>query len=85
MTASRTTPVMEARTKTDWSPIGFITSSGGTVSAMRGKIARIPLTTDSVDALPDFRMVTRRRRRPSCRTILVWGMLPSATVATSWM
>ena len=45
ITASRTTPVMDARTKMDWSPIGLICSSGGTVDAIRGSSARTPLTT----------------------------------------
>ena len=36
MTASRTTPSIEARTNTDWSASGLIWSSGGRLAAIRG-------------------------------------------------
>ena len=50
MTASRTTPLMAARTKTDWSANGWIFSCGGSVCCTRERRVRMPLTTLSVDA-----------------------------------
>ena len=83
ITASRITPVTDPRTKIDWSPIGVIFSAGGSVSCTRGSSFRMPLTTLSVDAVPDFRITISAARRPSCLTIFVCGMLPSVTEATS--
>ncbi len=83
ISASRMTPCTEARTNTAWSASGFITKFDGTVRATLGSSARMPLTTESVDAVPDFRITTSTARWPSWRTMLVCGIEPSATVATS--
>ncbi len=83
ITASRTTPEIAARTKTDWSASGVIFSSGGTRVATRGSILRISETTFSVEALPAFRTLISTPRWPSLRTALVWTWKPSLTVATS--
>ncbi len=65
MTASRTTPMIDPRTKIDWSPRGLMTSSGGRVEAILGSRFLTPLTTLSVEAAPDLRMVTSTARWPS--------------------
>ncbi len=63
--------------------MGVIFRAGGSVCDNVGSSLRTPLTTFSVDALPDFRTTASTPRCPSWRTILVCGMLPSAMVATS--
>ena len=62
MIPSRTTPLSEARTKTDWSASGCIWSSGGRVAAMPGSAARMPFTIVSVEAAPAFSIVSRTPR-----------------------
>jgi hypothetical protein len=83
ITASRITPVTAALTKIDWSASGWICNCGGNVCATRGSMARMPLTTSMVEALPAFRMLTSTPRCPLWRTTLVCGANPSLTVATS--
>ncbi len=83
MTASRTTLVTEALTKIDWSASGSICNCGGRVCATRGSMARMPLTTLMVEALPALMMLTSTPRRPFWRTILVCGAKATLTVATS--
>ncbi len=83
ITASRTTPLTAAFTKTDWSASNWIRSAGGRVGITRGRRLRIPCTTSTVDAAPVLRTVTRVPRCPSWRTTFVWGEKPSRTCATS--
>ena len=52
ITASRTTPLIDARTNSDWSASGLISSSGGSAGLDRGSAALTSLTMSSVDALP---------------------------------
>ncbi len=65
MTPSRMTPSMDERTKMDWSPMGVILSSFGTVAATRGRRFLMPWTTLRVEEEPDLRMVMRTPRCPS--------------------
>ncbi len=83
MTPSRATEVIASLTNTDWSFICDIFSDGGRVSSISGKIPLIPATTDSVDALPFFKIVISTARLPSTRTTFVCGGEPSRTWATS--
>src|SRR5258708_24721862 len=83
--ASRPTPEMAPRTKTDWSASGLIWRSGGSVFLIVGKRFLILLMMSNVEVVPFFWMVISVDRRPSTRTILVWGGKPSRTKATSWM
>ena len=85
ISASRTTPVMAPRTKTDWSPKRRICRSCGSVLFTYGKSCLIAAMMFNVEALPIFWIVIRVDRRPSTRTILVCGGKPSRTKATSWM
>ena len=74
MTPSRMTPLMAARTKMDWSPMGVILSSLGTVGCDAGQqILDCPRRL-RVEAVPDLRMVRSTPRWPSWRTMLVCGM-----------
>ena len=84
MTASRITPLIAPRTKTDWSASGVIFISGGTRLAMRGSILRTLVTHvegRGVAGLEDAHEHTADGR--SCRAMLVWTWKPSPTVATS--
>ena len=70
ISASRSTPLMEARTKTDWSASSVTFNSGGTFARMRGRAALTALTMPSVEALPFRVMVIRTPRDPLVRTML---------------
>ena len=85
MRASRTTPPMAARTKSDWSKSWVTFSSEGKPARMRGSTALTRLTMDKVDASPFFSTVSSAPRRPSWRTMLVCTAKPSRTCATSLM
>ena len=85
MIASRTTPLIEARTKSDWSVSGVTCSSGGRLPASCLSAARTCAMMSSVEALPVFRIVSSDARWPLTRTMLVCGGLPSRTCATSRM
>ena len=65
MIASRTTPLMEARTNTDWSAMGRTRSSGGRLASTLGMVSLILEMMSSVEALPDFRTVISAARCPS--------------------
>ena len=54
MTASLSTPEIDARTNTDWSNRGLMVSSGGSVAAISGRRARTFFTMSSVEATPDL-------------------------------
>jgi hypothetical protein len=71
ITASRTTPLIAAFTKMDWSAIGLICSAGGNWSRICGNCAFTSEMMLSVDALPVFCTVINDARCPSTRTILV--------------
>ncbi len=73
MRASLMTPLMEARTKRDWSATGVIVRFGGSESFVSAIVSRTRLMMSSVDAAPVFRMVSSDARCPSTRTMLVCG------------
>ncbi len=54
MIASRTTPLIDASTKMDWSERGLISSWGGRPASICGNNALIPEMMSSVDASPFF-------------------------------
>ena len=85
MTASRMTPVDGAADEDGLVAEGrdARVPAGAVRCDARAAGPRMPLTTSSVEALPDLRMVTSTPRWPSWRTMLVCGMQPSLTVATS--
>ena len=74
-TASRTTPLIDARTNTDWSPSGVIVErSAAGSAAICGSVALTRAMMSSVEALPVFRIGQQRRRAGrSTRTMLVCG------------
>ena len=84
-TASRTTPLSAARTKSDWSASRSILRLAGSVVWIFGRVSRTRRTMSSVDAPPPFRIVSSAPRRPSWRTTLVCTAKPSCTWATSRM
>jgi hypothetical protein len=63
MTASRTTPLMAARTNTDWSNNCRTCSSGVSPARILGRVLLTLFTTASVDALPLRITVSRAPRR----------------------
>ena len=54
ITASRSTPSIDARTNTDWSASGLTSSVGGRLGRTRGSAFLICLMMSSVEALPVF-------------------------------
>ena len=74
MAPSRKTPLMAARTNSDWSANSLTCKSGDTVAITRGRAALTLRTTSSVEAEPAFMMVSRAPRTPSCRTAFCWGV-----------
>ncbi len=62
MSASRSTPEIEARTNTDWSASGLISSSGGRLAAICGSASLTLLMMSSVEALPT--LLNREQRGP---------------------
>ena len=54
ISASRSTPLIEAFTNSDWSASGLISSSGGSPASMRGRAFLTFWMMSSVDALPTF-------------------------------
>src|SRR6185369_11361109 len=85
ITASRITPAIEARTKTDWSASAVTFSSCVTFARMRGSAALTAFTMASVEAFPFRVTVIRTPRAPLVRTILFCTEKPSRTCATSFM
>ena len=83
MTPSRTTPLMAARTKSDWSKSCFTCRVEGRPARILGSAAFTLLTTSRVEALPLRRTVRRAPLVPLVRTMLVWMDAPSRTWATS--
>ncbi len=73
MIASRTTPSIEARTKSDWSPSSLTFSSGGRPGRARASASLTRLMMSSVEAFPDFCTVIIAERWPFTRTMFVWG------------
>ena len=76
---SRKTPLIEARTKIDWSKSWLISSSFGSVAWMRGSVSLTRLMISSVDALALFRTVSSADRMRFCETMLVCTANPSRT------
>ena len=64
---------MAPDTNTDWSNSGVIFMSFGAAARMSGRKLLTLSTTDSVEALPFFRMVMRTECRPSVRTMFSCG------------
>ena len=62
MTASRMTPSIEARTKSDWSASGLISSPSGMLVIARGRMSLIFWMMSSVDAVPTFMIITSAER-----------------------
>src|SRR5665213_2869061 len=60
--ASRTTPLMAARTKPDWSNNGVILRSLGRICSMIGNCANSDLTMSKVDEPPFLMMETNTPR-----------------------
>ena len=85
MIASRTTPSIAARTNSDWSASGLISSSGGRLVAIRGSDSLMRETMSSVEAVPLLITESSAARWPSTRTMLVCGGEPLRTWATSRM
>ena len=85
ITASRRTPWIEARTNTDWSNSGLMSSSGGSVALMRGRASRTRWTMSSVEAVGVLSTVRSAERRPSTWIWLVCTWNPARTWATSRM
>ena len=54
ISASRSTPEIDARTNTDWSASGLISSSGGRLASIFGSSCLTWLMMSSVEALPTF-------------------------------
>ena len=71
LTASRTTPLMAARTNTDWSNNSRTCSSGVSPASILGRVFLTLSTTASVEAFPFLNTVSRAPRRPLVRTTLV--------------
>ena len=69
--ASRTTPLMAARTNSDWSNNSRTCSSGVIPARIFGIAAFTLLTTSNVDALPLRSTVSRAPRVPLVRTMAV--------------
>ena len=65
MAPSRTTSSIAPDTNTDWSNSGVIFMSLGAAARMPGSRDFTVLTTDRVEALPFFRMVSSTPRTPS--------------------
>ena len=82
---STATAEIAARTKIDWSLIGTTLSASGQPALISSSLARMPSTMASVEALPFFSTDISTDRDPSTWTMLVWGALPSRTLATSRM
>jgi hypothetical protein len=85
MMPSRITPWIEARTNTDWSPIGFTSSVSGSVGLMTSSMCLMPLTMSSVEVVPFLNTLRSTERLPSTWTMLVCTALPLCTWATSCM
>ncbi len=71
ITASRTTPFTEARTKMDWSNSGVMCRDFGNPARMEGSLFFTSLTNESVEVCPFFNAVSNAPRVPSWRTIFV--------------
>jgi hypothetical protein len=82
---SSATPLMAARTNSDWSLIGATFSTSGQAAFISASLARMPSTIAKVDVLPFFSTDISTERPPSTCTMLVCGELPSCTWATSRM
>jgi len=71
MAPSRTTPLMAARTKMDWSKSSLTLRAGGNPARILGSSALTLFTTARVDALPLRKTVSSAPRVPLVRTMLV--------------
>ena len=83
ITASRTTPSIDARTNSDWSAELPDLELGRQLGDRAASAALTRSMMSSVDALPVFSTVSSAARWPSTRTMLVCGGKPSRTCATS--
>ena len=62
--ASTATPLMAARTNSDWSLIGCTVKLGGRVAFMPSSFSRMPSTIDSVEVDPFFSTDINTERLP---------------------
>ncbi len=85
MIASRTTPLIAARTKRDWSAMGVIRRLGGSCAWIDGSCARTLAMMSRVEDFPVFWMLSSEERCPSTRTMFVCGGNPSRTLPMSRM
>ena len=83
ITASCSTLVTAARTKSDWSKSSFSSIPSGAAALMMGSWSRVPSTTARVEASAFLRMARYVARRPLTRTRLSCTAYPSRTRATS--
>ena len=79
MVPSLSTPLMAARTKSDWSANSLTWRSVVTVVSTWGNWSFTRFTTSRVEAMPLFMMVRSVPRWPFMRTMLVCGLKPSRT------
>ena len=73
MMPSFKTPLMAARTNSDWSANSLTCKSDVTEAMTCGNEALTPRTTSSVEAFPAFMMVSNAPRTPSWRTAFCCG------------
>ncbi len=85
MTPSRTTAVIEERTKPDWSATYLRSTPGGSVSRIAGSRALTSAMMSSVEFVPFLRIDISTPLRPSSCTRLVCGGEPLWTWARSRM
>ena len=83
ITASWSTLVTAARTKTDWSKSSFSSIASGAAAFTVGSTSRVPSTTASVEASAFLRIARYVARRPLTRTRFSCTAYPSRTRATS--
>ena len=81
--ASWITPFTAALTKIDWSLKKLVSIPLGAKAITVGNFSLIPATTSKVDAPPFLSTESNTPREPFWWTILVWGLNPSRTWATS--
>ena len=84
MAPSRSTPVTEFVTNTDWSNSSLILRPAGAAARIASRAFFTPLTTASVEALPFLITLSKTERRPSSRTMFCCTSDPSRTCATSF-
>jgi hypothetical protein len=85
ITPSNATPLIAARTNSDWSFTGDTLRLAGSVGFISSSFFLTPSTISSVEVAPFFRIDISTERAPLTCTMFVCGALPSRTLATSRM